>query len=208
MEPLKDNAIKGENYKELIEKHGLATKHGFYLEGATIAYSLIEDRLSEALMSLGLAYLSKEGKLRWASCLNELKGRYFLCSYERKTKLPRLDSLAAKLDLLRACVNFSKGDKPVFEKGLGQKCEDLVSSVCKACKRMRLDDAFFARAERWRTGRNHLVHALVNFKSPQAIQDEAKFASSEGFEIFRIIDRQICGKAKGKGVSKRSGQRE
>ena len=206
MEPLKDNAIKGENYKELIKKYDLAIKHGFYLEGATIAYSLIEDRLSEALMSLGLAYLSKEGKLRWGSRLNELKGRYFLCSYQSKNKLPRLDNLATKLDLLRACVNFSKGDKPVFEKDHGQKCEDLASSVYKACKRIKLDDAFFDRAKRWRTGRNHLVHALVNFQLPQAIQDEANFVSSEGLKIFRIIDRQACRKIKRKVASKKDRQ--
>ncbi len=205
MEPLKDNAIKGENYKELIKKYELAAKHGFYLEGATIAYSLIEDRLSEALEGLGLACINEKGKLCCAPLLKGIKGLYFLASYEKK--LPGLDRVAAKLDLLEACVDFSKGDKPVFGKCSDPKCKDLISFIYKACKRMKLDDGFFDEAKRWKTGRNSLVHSLVNFKSPQAIQKEAKRVSSEGFEIFRTIDRQVCRKIKKKEASKRNGQR-
>ena len=177
---------KKETYQEMMSKHKLAMKNGFFLEALLIDYAVIEDRLIAFLWAAGVVrdknvYPPKLGNKRNKDALKILYYSYIKDEKSRSQIL--LKNLTCKITWLRCLIDFTEnmydGDDG-FLKALYKGMKDLDLDRMK----MVLDDF-----EEWKNYRNEIIHGVMN-KNIYSLYENLEEKAKEGLGYARIIDNE------------------
>lgn len=190
-----DNNDKRSTYARQKVRYKRAVKGGFYFEALLIDYALMEDRLKSFLYHAGVV-LTMDSKR--VDCKKEIKAYikdiYYAFSNE-KDKLPSLNSISGKMDMIRALFNWSTTvteipDGSPYLIALKSQCESVdIGYMLEVLE--KIDD--------WRDYRNEVIHSLMQ-KNTDALNAEIKSRAEEGMDLANALDSFVKDMKKGNKV--------
>ena len=181
------NYIKQEMFKKTIAKLNRACNSGYFYEAIMLDYNLVEDRLNEFLMSVGVVNASKDGLIVTKKARNSIRKLLSLPD----TAQFGIGKISIKLTILQKLVDFDKGD--IF-------LEDLHSILIKKVGAENIN-SLIQKIENWKNERNVFVHGLMS-RVPDECDETVKELAFNGKLLFRELDK-YCRRIEKCGIRKK-----
>ena len=181
IQPVADNIDKQRTYRDMLGRHNLAMKYGFFLEAILIDYAMMEDRLRSLIFYIGGLQnrddLSIKGKAK-----KYLKR--MVLDYNPKGNLG-IKTISGKRQIIRAVLNWEESsystDDDKYLKALRSDIEKLDIGGL-------LDT--LAEIEAWCDYRNECIHSVMN-KNMDSLKSGIAQKAEEGMIYGRFLDAQV-----------------
>lgn len=137
----KDKCDKGNTYSKLLKRQKEAMEAGFYLEALVLDYAMIEDRLSEMLLKIGLVEIGEKSLVVIEKYTDDVR---ILLNEKDKNgdgKPEKIDSIFKKIKIIRKLKIKGK----LYSEGIALMANVLISADDNRKIRKQYIHAFYSK---------------------------------------------------------------
>lgn len=181
IQPVADNIDKQRTYRDMLGRHNLAMKYGFFLEAILIDYAMMEDRLRSFIFYIGGLQnrddLSIKGKAK-----KYLKR--MVLDYNPKGNLG-IKTISGKRQIVRAVLNWE-------ETSYSTDDDRYLRALRADIERLDIGGLLdtLTEIEEWCDYRNECIHSVMN-KNMDSLGNEIAQKAEDGMVYARFLDSQV-----------------
>ena len=177
----KTNTDKYNTYTSMITRHKEAVKHGFCFEALLIDYAILEDRLVAFLWAAGV--MNDMDNFSFGNKNNKAQLRTLYNSYMKEDKIPRLQNIGTKINVILSLIDFSQKEYNGADRyllALHKGMNDL--NLQKISENLTL-------LKDWLKYRNEVIHGAMT-KDIYALYENIEEKAVQGLAYARVIDNE------------------
>ena len=177
----KTNTDKYNTYTFMITRHKEAVKHGFCFEALLIDYAILEDRLVAFLWAAGV--MNDMDNFSFGNKNNKAQLRTLYNSYMKEDKIPRLQNIGTKINVILSLIDFSQQEYDGTDRyllALHKGMNDL--NLQKISENLAL-------LKDWLKYRNEVIHGAMT-KDIYALYENIEEKAVQGLAYARVIDNE------------------
>ena len=177
----KTNTDKYNTYTFMITRHKEAVKHGFCFEALLIDYAILEDRLVAFLWAAGV--MNDMDNFSFGNKNNKAQLRRLYNSYMKEDKIPRLQNIGTKINVILSLIDFSQQEYDGADRyllALHKGMYDL--NLQKISENLAL-------LKDWLKYRNEVIHGAMT-KDIYALYENIEEKAVQGLAYARVIDNE------------------
>ena len=165
----------------MITRHKEAVKHGFCFEALLIDYAILEDRLVAFLWAAGV--MNDMDNFSFGNKNNKAQLRTLYNSYMKEDKIPRLQNIGTKINVILSLIDFSQQGYDGADRyllALHKGMNDL--NLQKISENLAL-------LKDWLKYRNEVIHGAMT-KDIYALYENIEEKAVQGLAYARVIDNE------------------